>query len=64
MTAHLANIAKNAKLEIVSINGAETCSATGNNCNNLSADVSTLGHGTYICRITADGKTVTRKIVK
>lgn len=64
VTAHLANIAKNAKLEIVSINGAETCSATGNNCNSLSADVSTLGHGTYICRITADGKTVTRKIVK
>ena len=64
VTAHLAATAKNAKLEIVSANGAETCTATGTDCNSITADISSLGRGTYVCRITADGKSVTRKIVK
>lgn len=64
VTAHLAATAKNAKLEIVSANGSETCTATGTDCNSITADISSLGRGTYVCRITADGKSVTRKIVK
>ena len=64
VTAHLAATAKNAKLEIVSANGSETCTATGTDCNSINADISSLGRGTYVCRITADGKSVTRKIVK
>ena len=64
VTAHLAGTAKNAKLEIVSSNGSETCAATGTDCNSITADISSLGRGTYVCRITADGKSVTRKIVK
>ena len=64
VTAHLAGTAKNAKLEIVSANGAETCTATGTDCNSITADISSLGRGTYVCRITADGKSVTQKIVK
>ena len=64
ITAHLAATAKNAKLEIVSANGSETCTATGTDCNSITADISSLGRGTYVCRITADGKSVTRKIVK
>lgn len=64
VTAHLAATAKSAKLEIVSANGSETCTATGTDCNSINADISSLGRGTYVCRITADGKSVTRKIVK
>ena len=64
VTAHLAATVKNAKLEIVSANGSETCTATGTDCNSITADISSLGRGTYVCRITADGKSVTRKIVK
>ena len=64
VTAHLAATAKNAKLELVSANGSETCTATGTDCNSITADISSLGRGTYVCRITADGKSVTRKIVK
>ena len=64
VTAHLAATAKNAKLEIVSANGSETCTATGTDCNSITADISSLGRGTYVCRITVDGKSVTRKIVK
>ena len=64
VTAHLAATVKNAKLEIVSANGSETCTATGTDCNSINADISSLGRGTYVCRITADGKSVTRKIVK
>ena len=64
VTAHLAATAKNVKLEIVSANGSETCTATGTDCNSITADISSLGRGTYVCRITADGKSVTRKIVK
>ena len=64
VTAHLAATAKNAKLEIVSANGSETCTATETDCNSITADISSLGRGTYVCRITADGKSVTRKIVK
>ena len=64
VTAHLAATAKNAKLEIVSANGSETCTATGTDCNSITADISSFGRGTYVCRITADGKSVTRKIVK
>ena len=64
VTAHLAATAKNAKLEIVSANVSETCTATGTDCNSITADISSLGRGTYVCRITADGKSVTRKIVK
>ena len=64
VTAHLAATAKNAKLEIVSANGSETCTATGTDCNSINADISSLVRGTYVCRITADGKSVTRKIVK
>ncbi len=64
VTAHLAATAKNAKLEIVSANGSETCTATGTDCNSITADILSLGRGTYVCRITADGKSFTRKIVK
>lgn len=64
VTAHLAATAKNAKLEIVSAKGSETCTATGTDCNSITADISSFGRGTYVCRITADGKSVTRKIVK
>lgn len=64
VTAHIAATAKNAKLEIVSANGSETCTATGTDCNSITADISSFGRGTYVCRITADGKSVTRKIVK
>ena len=64
VTAHLAATAKNAKLEIVSANGSETCTATGTDCNSITADISSLGRGTYVCRIIVDGKSVTRKIVK
>lgn len=64
VTAQLSNTAVNARLEVVSANGAETCTASGSNCDSLAADISSFGHGTYICRLTADGKTVTCKIVK
>ena len=64
VTAHLAATAKNAKLEIVSANGSETCTTTGTDCNSITADISSLGRGTYVCRIIVDGKSVTRKIVK
>jgi alpha-glucosidase (family GH31 glycosyl hydrolase) len=64
VTAHLAATAKNAKLEIVSANGSETCTATGTDCNSINADISSFGRGTYVCRIIVDGKSVTRKIVK
>ena len=64
VTAQLSNTAVNARLEVVSANGAETCTASGNNCDSLAADISSFRHGTYICRLTADGKTVTCKIVK
>lgn len=64
VTAQLSNTVGNARLEVVSANGAETCTANGNNCDSLAANISSFGHGTYICRLTADGKTVTCKIVK
>lgn len=64
VTAQLSNTAVNARLEVVSANGAETCTTSGSNCDSLAADISSFGHGTYICRLTADGKTVTCKIVK
>ena len=64
VTAQLSNTVVNARLEVVSANGAETCTASGSNCDSLAADISSFGHGTYICRLTADGKTVTCKIVK
>lgn len=64
VTAQLSNTAVNARLEVLSANGAETCTTSGSNCDSLAADISSFGHGTYICRLTADGKTITCKIVK
>ena len=64
LVASASKKAKNIRLSIASIDGAEAAQTSSSNADRLTYAIGHLPQGGYICRLNVDGQIVTRKIVK
>ena len=64
MVASMARKAKSVRLQVISADGKPAATGSTRSADRLTLSLAQLPQGAYVCRLVADGQTVTRKFIK